>query len=51
MMMEQYQFPHLYGSQKDGERYADLQLKRQLTFRQWIEIKSDVARYLPGYFL
>jgi type VI secretion system secreted protein VgrG len=49
MMMEQYRFPHLYGSQKDGERYADLQLKRQLTFRQWIEVKSDVARYLPGY--
>ena len=49
MMMEQYRFPHLYGSQKDGERYADLQLKRRLTFRQWIEVKTDVARSLPGY--
>jgi type VI secretion system secreted protein VgrG len=49
MMMEQYQYPHLYDSRGDGERYADLQIKRQLTFRKWIEAASDASRYLPGY--
>ena len=49
MLLEQYQYPHLYQLQKTGTRYADLQLLRQLTFRQWIETKSDISRYLPSY--
>ena len=49
MYLEQYTFPHLYQSQKNGERYAKLQLGRQLTFSQWIECESDVSRYLPSY--
>ncbi len=49
MLLEQYNFPHLYQMQKPGNRYAELQLLRQLTFRTWIDISSDVSRYLPSY--
>ena len=48
MLLEQYRFPHLYQERDNGRRYANLQLLRQLTFRQWIEAESDVARHLPG---
>lgn len=51
MLLEQYAFPHLYQLRKAGERYAKLQLTRQLTFRQWIECESDVSRWLPSYTL
>lgn len=49
MRLERYQFPHIYQLQKTGERYTGLQLLRQLTFRQWIEVESDVSRYLPSH--
>ena len=49
MRLETYQFPHLYQERKAGDRYARIQLQRQLTFRQWIECESDVSRYLPGF--
>ena len=49
MLLEQYAYPHLYQLRKPGERYAKLRLARQLTFRQWIECSSDVARFLPSY--
>ena len=49
MLLEQYAYPHLYQLRKPGGRYAKLQLLRQLTFRQWIECESDVARFLPSY--
>jgi type VI secretion system secreted protein VgrG len=49
MLLEQYQYPHLYQLQKEGSRYANLQLLRQLTFRSLIEAESDVARFLPSY--
>ena len=49
MLLEQYAYPHLYQLRKPGDRYAKLQLLRQLTFRQWIECDSDVARFLPSY--
>lgn len=49
MLLEQYAYPHLYQLRKPGERYAKLQLSRQLTFRQWIDCTSDVARFLPSY--
>lgn len=49
MNLEIYQYPHLYDLPKPGKRYVNLQLLRQLTFREWIEIESDVSRYLPSY--
>lgn len=49
MSLEMYDYPHLYGSQQEGERYADIQLQRQLTFRDWIDGISDVARFMPGH--
>ncbi len=49
MLLEQYAYPHLYQLRKPGERYAKLRLARQLTFRQWIDCTSDVARFLPSY--
>lgn len=49
MHLEQYDYPHLYDSQREGKRYADIQLQRQLTFRDWIDGVSDVARFMPGH--
>ncbi|MDR2572983.1 MAG: type VI secretion system tip protein VgrG, partial [Desulfovibrio sp.] len=49
MLLEQYQYPHLYEDRQQGERYAKLQLGRQLTFVRWIECQSDVSRWLPSY--
>lgn len=49
MDLETYQFPHLYQTKDEGKRYVNLQLQRQLTFRQWIECEADVARFLPGF--
>lgn len=49
MGLEVYQYPHLYQSQKEGERYVGLQLQRQLTFHEWAEGKADIARLLPGH--
>jgi type VI secretion system secreted protein VgrG len=48
MELETYQFPHLYQERDNGDRYAKLQLARQLTFRQWLQCESDVSRHLPG---
>ena len=47
--LEMYQFPHLYQTMEGADRYAVLQLFRQLTFREWIEAESDVSRFLPGF--
>ncbi len=49
MLLEQYQYPHIYDLRDPGTRYAKMQLERQLTFRQWIECESDVSRFLPGH--
>ncbi|MDR0476464.1 MAG: type VI secretion system tip protein VgrG [Desulfobulbaceae bacterium] len=48
MKLEMCQFPHLYQTRDDGERYIRLQLQRQLNFRERIKGKSDVARFVPG---
>ena len=47
--METYQFPHLYQLRADGDRYADLQLQRQLVFHKWLEAEADVSRFVPGH--
>ncbi|MDR1889831.1 MAG: type VI secretion system tip protein VgrG, partial [Zoogloeaceae bacterium] len=49
MLLEQYRYPHLYEERDPGNRYARLQLGRQMTFNRWIECRSDVSRYLPSY--
>jgi len=49
MKLEVYQYPHLYQERDEGDRYADIQLLRQLTFRKYIECESDVSRYIPGF--
>ena len=49
MNLEQYRYPHLYQLRAEGTRYAKLQLLRQLNFSRWIELDSDVSRFLPSY--
>ena len=49
MRLEHYQYPHLYQLRAPGEKYAKLQVMRQLTFSKWVECQSDVSRYLPSY--
>ena len=49
MSLETYMFPHLYQQASKGERYAKIQLLRQLAFREWAECTSDIARFLPGH--
>ena len=49
MELETYRFPHLYQIRDEGERYAKLQLMRQLTLRKWVECATDIARHTPGH--
>ena len=44
MLLERYQYPHLYEDRDQGDRYVKLQLARQLTFTRWMECQSDVSR-------
>ena len=47
--LEKYQYPHLYDLRKPGDRYAELQVLRQLTYAKWVDGQSDVTRLLPGF--
>ena len=49
MLLERYKYPHIYQLHDPGERYAKIQLERQLTFRSFIDCESDVSRFLPGH--
>lgn len=49
MVLEQYEYPHLYQLQAEGQRYVAIQQMRQQTFSRWIRCESDVARFLPGF--
>ncbi|MDR3073127.1 MAG: type VI secretion system tip protein VgrG [Deltaproteobacteria bacterium] len=49
MNLEQYRYPHLYRRRRQGERYAALQLGRQLATRVTLEAASDAARFAPGF--
>ena len=49
MRAETYSYPHLHQTREEGERYAGVQLLRQLTFQTWLEAESDVSRFLPGF--
>lgn len=49
MRMESYHFPHIYQEKEEGQRYADIQLARQLVLREWIEGVGEAARMTPGH--
>lgn len=44
-----YRYPHLFQTQAEAERYANLQLLRQMTFKARLDMTSDVSRFLPGF--
>lgn len=46
---EIYAYPHIHQTDSEAERYADIQLLRQLAFQTWLEAESDVSRFLPGF--
>lgn len=48
MTLETYRYPHIYQERKDGEHYAEIQLARQLVFREWLEGTTDASRMTPG---
>lgn len=49
MTLEQYHFPHLYQLQKDGNRYAGIELLRHFSLSHLIEATTDVSRMTPGH--
>ncbi len=44
-----YRYPHLHQTMAEGERYAQLQLLRQLAMQRLLEAESDVSRFMPGF--
>ncbi|UQZ87844.1 type VI secretion system tip protein VgrG [Deltaproteobacteria bacterium Smac51] len=46
--LETYQYPHLYNLKGPGEKYAQVQLLRQITFTKWAEGRGQAASMLPG---
>jgi len=49
MTLEQYHHPHLYQLQKDGNRYAGLELLRHFSLSRRIEATTDVSRMTPAH--
>jgi type VI secretion system secreted protein VgrG len=49
MMLEQYRYPHLYRLQKEGKRYADIEMLRHMGQSRRIDAKTDVSRMIPGF--
>ena len=49
MLLEHYRYPHLYQLCDPGRRYADIQLRRELSSVRRADGVSDVARLLPGH--
>lgn len=48
MELESYSFPHIYQNKGEGDRYAQIQLARQLVFCERMEGTTDVSRMTPG---
>lgn len=48
MELESYRFPHIYQTVAEGERYAKIQLARQLVYCERLEGTTDVSRMTPG---
>ncbi|MDR2487943.1 MAG: type VI secretion system tip protein VgrG [Desulfovibrio sp.] len=44
-----YQYPHLYRTPDEGERYVDIQTLRQASMHTWIDIMTDSCRFTPGF--
>ena len=49
MMHDVYRYPYLHDVRNEGDRYARLQLLRQITMQTAIELEADVSRFLPGF--
>ncbi|MBE1426003.1 type VI secretion system secreted protein VgrG [Desulfomicrobium macestii] len=49
MMLEQYRYPHLYRQQKEGKRYADIEMLRHMSQSRRIDARTDVSRMIPGF--
>ena len=49
MTLERYRYPHLYQQQKDGKRYVDLELQRNLCLGELVHADTDASRMTPGY--
>ncbi|UQZ88940.1 type VI secretion system tip protein VgrG [Deltaproteobacteria bacterium Smac51] len=47
--LENYQYPHLYQLKAPGEKYAKVQLLRQISFTRWAEGRGQAASMLPGF--
>ena len=49
METEVYAYPHIHQTASEAERYAEIQLRRQLAPQIRLEAESDVSRFLPGF--
>jgi type VI secretion system secreted protein VgrG len=49
MLLEHYAYPHRYSLQRQGNRYAQLELARTLVFVRSAELAADTPRLLPGH--
>ena len=49
MTLERYRYPHLYGLQKNGKRYADIEMLRHMSPTRCLDAKTDVSRMVPGH--
>ena len=49
MWLEQYKYPHIYQSRKQGNHYAEIHLQRQLCRQSLINLQSNAVRFLPGF--
>ncbi len=48
--LEEYKYPHLYELVRpEGDRYVRLELLRHLVFREWIDVKAKISRFVPSY--
>jgi type VI secretion system secreted protein VgrG len=49
MTLEDYRYPHLYQLQKEGRRYADIEMLRHMSQTRSIKAATDVSRMVPGF--
>ncbi|GAB6112282.1 type VI secretion system Vgr family protein [Desulfomicrobium salsuginis] len=49
MTLERYRYPHLYQVQKDGKRYAEMELQRHMSQSRRVDVRTDASRLLPGH--
>jgi type VI secretion system secreted protein VgrG len=44
-----YQYPHLYQTPDEGERYVNLHALRQVSMHTSIDLATDSCRFVPGF--